>query len=182
MSKHDGLIDGVSLWLAKKPFDDQRGYFYEKYNRNFLISKNTNFIQENISMSFKGTIRGLHWQLNPYAQDKLVTCLVGEIFDVAVDLRRDSKTFGQYCSQLLVGGDGYSLWVPKGFAHGFQALSETSIISYSVTNDFSLENSRTINPRCPTVGIDWPIKDTILSKSDSEAKRLQDLLSEEIFF
>ena len=182
MSKHRGLIDGVSLWLAKKPFVDQRGYFYEKYNRDFLIAKNITFLQENISMSLKGTIRGLHWQSNPYAQDKLVTCLVGEIFDVAVDMRRDSKTFGQYCSQLLVGGDGYSLWVPKGFAHGFQALSEKSIISYSVTNDFSIENSRTINPHCPTVGIDWPIKDTLLSKSDSEAKTLQDLLSEEIFF
>ena len=182
MSKQESLIDGVSLWRAGQPFVDQRGYFYEKYNLDFLASKNITFIQENISMSLKGTIRGLHWQSNPYAQDKLVTCLVGEIFDVAVDMRRDSKTFGQYCSQLLVGGDGYSLWVPKGFAHGFQALSEKSIISYSVTNDFSIENSRTINPHCPTVGIDWPIKDSILSKSDSEAKTLQDLLSEEIFF
>jgi dTDP-4-dehydrorhamnose 3,5-epimerase len=74
------------------------------------------------------------------------------------------------------------LWIPTGFAHGFQALTDNCIITYSVSDDFSINNSRTINPHCPTVGIDWPIKDTILSKSDSEAKTLQDLLSEEIFF
>ena len=140
------------------------------------------FVQENVSKSSKGTVRGLHWQTNPKAQDKLITCISGEIFDVAIDLRKDSKTFGSYCFQILKGGENKSIWIPKGFAHGFQALTNECIISYSVSADFSIDNSRTINPHCPTVGIDWPIKDTILSKSDSEAKTLQDLLSEEIFF
>jgi len=182
MSEHSGLILGVSLWSPNRPFTDQRGYFYEKYNRDFLASKNISFIQENISMSRRGTIRGLHWQSDPKAQDKLVTCLVGEIFDVAVDIRKESKTFGQYCSQILKGGENNSLWVPKGFAHGFQALSEECIISYSVSNDFSSECSKTINPSCPTIGIEWPIESKVLSDNDSNAKVLSELLSEKIFF
>jgi dTDP-4-dehydrorhamnose 3,5-epimerase len=175
------LIFGVEL-IDSQINSDDRGYFFEKYNRNFLKLNNIYFVQENISKSMKGTIRGLHWQTKPKAQDKLVTCITGEIFDVAIDLRKDSKSFGQYCSQILKGGDSKSLWIPTGFAHGFQALTDNCIITYSVSDDFSINNSRTINPHCPTVGIDWPIKDTILSKSDSEAKTLQDLLSEEIFF
>ena len=182
MTKHEDLIPGVSLWSPSIPFTDQRGYFYEKYDRNFLALKNISFVQENISMSWKGTIRGLHWQTTPKAQDKLITCITGEIFDVAIDLRQESETFGRYCSQILKGGENKSLWIPKGFAHGFQALTNECIISYSVSDDFSIDNSRTINPYCPTVGIDWPIKDATLSKSDSEAKTLQDLLREEIFF
>jgi dTDP-4-dehydrorhamnose 3,5-epimerase len=179
---HNGLIPGVTLWSQSKPFIDQRGYFYEKYNRDFLASKDISFIQENISMSRRGTIRGLHWQANPKAQDKLVTCLVGEIFDVAVDIRKESKTFGQYCSQILKGGENKSLWVPKGFAHGFQALSDECIISYSVTNDFSSECSKTINPNCPTIGIEWPIEAKVMSENDYKAKMLSELLGEKIFF
>lgn len=182
MPSHNGLIPGVTLWSQSKPFIDQRGYFYEKYNRDFLASKDISFIQENISMSRRGTIRGLHWQANPKAQDKLVTCLVGEIFDVAVDIRKESKTFGQYCSQILKGGENKSLWVPKGFAHGFQALSDECIISYSVTNDFSSECSKTINPNCPTIGIEWPIEAKVMSENDYKAKMLSELLGEKIFF
>ena len=107
---------------------------------------------------------------------------MGEIFDVAVDIRKESKTFGQYCSQILKGGENNSLWVPKGFAHGFQALSEECIISYSVSNDFSSECSKTINPSCPTIGIEWPIESKVLSDNDSNAKVLSELLSEKIFF
>jgi dTDP-4-dehydrorhamnose 3,5-epimerase len=161
---------------------DERGYFFEKYNRKFLSEKNINFTQENISKSSKGTVRGLHWQTNPKAQDKLVTCLVGEIFDVAVDIRKESETFGQYCSQILKGGENNSLWVPKGFAHGFQALSDECIISYSVTNDFSSECSKTINPNCPTIGIEWPIEAKIMSENDSKAQVLNELLDKKIFF
>jgi dTDP-4-dehydrorhamnose 3,5-epimerase len=182
VSKHEKLISGVSLWRPNRPFTDQRGYFYEKYNRDFLALKNISFVQENISMSWKGTIRGLHWQSDPKSQGKLVTCIVGEIFDVAVDIRKGSKTFGQYCSQILKGGENNSLWVPRGFAHGFQALSNECIISYSVTNDFSSECSKTINPDCPTIGIEWPLEDKILSKNDADAKVLSELLDEKIFF
>ena len=181
MPNAENLIQGIQL-IDNQINSDNRGYFFEKYNRNFLNINNVNFVQENISKSSKGTVRGMHWQTRPKAQDKLITCVTGEIFDVALDLRKGSETFGQFCSQILRGGENKSLWIPKGFAHGFQALTNECIISYSVTDDFSIGNSKTINPHCPTVGVDWPIKDTILSKSDSEAKTLQDLLSEEIFF
>jgi dTDP-4-dehydrorhamnose 3,5-epimerase len=175
------LIAGLAL-IKNDIYLDERGYFFEKYNRKFLSEKNICFIQENISKSSKGTVRGLHWQANPKAQDKLVTCLAGEIFDVAVDIRRESKTFGQYCSQILKGGENNSLWVPKGFAHGFQALSDECIISYSVTNDFSSECSKTINPNCPIIGIEWPIEAKVISENDSKAKTLSELLDENIFF
>lgn len=181
MPSAENLIQGIQL-IDNQINSDNRGYFFEKYNRNFLNINNVNFVQENISKSSKGTVRGMHWQTRPKAQDKLITCITGEIFDVALDLRKGSETFGQFCSQILRGGENKSLWIPKGFAHGFQALTNECIISYSVTDDFSIGNSKTINPHCPTVGINWPIEDTILSKSDSEAKTLQDLLSEEIFF
>lgn len=181
MEKNNTLIQGIAL-VENKIFLDDRGYFFEKYNRKFLSEKNISFIQENISKSSKGTIRGLHWQANPKAQDKLVTCLVGEIFDVAVDIRKESKTFGQYSSQILKGGENNSLWVPKGFAHGFQALSDECIISYSVTNDFSSECSKTINPNCPTIGIEWPIEAKVMSENDSKAKVLSELADEKIFF
>lgn len=161
---------------------DERGYFYEKYNHQFLSDKNVSFVQENISKSRKGTIRGLHWQTEPNAQDKLVTCITGEIYDVAVDLRKSSKTFGQYCGVVLNEYENTSLWIPKGFAHGFQALTEECIISYSVSGDFSKEASKTINPLCPTINIVWPITDTILSDTDSNALNLSEQSNQEIFF
>ena len=181
VAQHNGLIDGI---VSKKGsvFLDKRGYFYEKYNKQFLIDNKTRFVQENISKSIKGTVRGLHWQSHPFEQDKLVTCINGEIFDVAVDLRKNSKTFGMYCSQILKGGENLSLWIPKGFAHGFQAMTDNCIISYSVSGDFSKEDSKTINPLCSSIGIDWPIGEKIISKNDSEALGLGDLLDQEIFF
>jgi len=179
--KSESLITGV-IKLNGKVFEDERGYFYEKYNKQFLIKNEMSFVQENISKSSKGTIRGLHWQTNPNAQDKLVTCIVGEIFDVAVDLRKDSKTFGAYCYQILKGNENLNLWIPKGFAHGFQAMTDDCIISYSVSGNFSKEDSKTINPLCSSIGIEWPIEEKIISKNDSEALGLVDLLNQEIFF
>ena len=165
VANYNGLIEGI---VAKKSsvYLDERGYFYEKYNKQFLIDNKITFVQENISKSSKGTIRGLHWQTSPNSQDKLVTCLVGEIFDVAVDLRKHSKTFGVYCYQILKGDENLSLWIPKGFAHGFQAMTDDCIISYSVSGDFSKEDSKTINPLCSSIGIDWPIEEKIISKND----------------
>jgi dTDP-4-dehydrorhamnose 3,5-epimerase len=181
MPMYSGLIEGLSF-QHKKPFFDERGYFYEKYNRNFLLTKDITFVQENISMSLKGTIRGLHWQSNPHAQDKLVTCISGEIFDVAVDIRKNSKTFGFYSSQILKGEENSSFWIPKGFAHGFQALTDKCILSYSVSSDYSASNSQTINPRCPLINVEWPLNQSITSINDKNAKNLEDLIDEEIFF
>ncbi len=175
------LISGLEV-LESNIFFDERGYFYEKYNRKFLLEKKIKFVQENISLSKKGTIRGIHWQSNEKAQDKLVTCISGQIFDVAVDLRSDSETFGHYSFQLLSGEINKSFWIPKGFAHGFQALSEDCLLSYSVTNDFSKEESQTINPLCPILNIEWPIVDKILSLNDSQAKNFNESLGQKIFF
>ena len=111
-----------------------------------------------------------------------MTCIAGEIYDVAVDLRKSSETFGQYCGLVLNEFENTSLWIPKGFAHGFQALTEGCIISYSVSGDFSKDSSQTINPLCPTINIAWPIKDIILSDNDSKALNLTEHLNLEIFF
>ena len=127
MPNAENLIQGIQL-IENKTNSDNRGYFFEKYNRNFLDINNVNFVQENISKSSKGTVRGMHWQTRPKAQDKLITCITGEIFDVALDLRKGSETFGQFCSQILRGGENKSLWIPKGFAHGFQALKDNAEI------------------------------------------------------
>lgn len=164
----DGLIPGLSL-THNPPIFDNRGYFYEKYNKKYLEQNKLKFVQENISMSIKGTIRGLHWQSTPKAQDKLVTCIYGKIIDIALDLRLSSPTFGYYSLVELHEGQNNSFLIPKGFAHGFQALTEKCIISYSVSEEYSFENSYTINPQCPILNIEWPIAKIVLSKNDSEA-------------
>ena len=181
MLKYEDFTDGIII-IKGSMFTDNRGYFYEKYNHQFLKDNNISFVQENISKSKKGTIRGLHWQTEPNAQDKLVTCITGEIYDVAVDLRKSSKTYGKYYGIVLKENENISLWIPKGFAHGFQALTDDSIISYSVSGDFSKKDSKTINPLCPQIKIDWPIKDIILSDNDSKALNLTELSNQEIFF
>ena len=168
MPVFDGLISGLLL-TSKPPIFDERGYFYEKYNRKFLVQNKLKFVQENISMSIKGTIRGLHWQSTPKAQDKLVTCIYGGILDIALDLRLSSPTFGYYSLVELNEGENQSLLIPKGFAHGFQALTKKCLITYSTSDDYSFENSYTINPQCPILDIKWPLAKKILSKNDSEA-------------
>lgn len=180
MSIFEGLIPGLSI-TEKPPVFDNRGYFYEKYNKDYLEAHHLSFVQENISMSQKGTIRGLHWQSYPKAQDKLVTCVYGKVLDIALDLRLSSPTFGFYTSVELCEGENKSLLIPKGFAHGFQALTEEAIISYSVTDEYSFENSHTINPLSPTLNIKWPIKKKILSKNDQESLDINDH-DESIFF
>ncbi len=181
MLNYEDFTDGIFITNGSI-FTDDRGYFYEKYNRQFLKDNNISFVQENVSKSKKGTIRGLHWQTEPNAQDKLVTCISGEIFDVAVDLRKSSKTYSKYYGIVLRENENKSLWIPKGFAHGFQALTDDAIISYSVSGDFSKKDSKTINPLCPQIKIDWPIKEIILSDNDSNAPNLMELSDQEIFF
>ena len=127
------------LIIEPQLFKDERGFFYESYNKNNLDKiVNIVFVQDNESKSYKGVVRGLHFQRPPFEQTKLVRCVSGKILDVAVDLRINSKTYGKSFSIELSSENNKQLFVPKGFAHGFQVLSETAIVNYKVDNFYNL--------------------------------------------
>ena len=179
------IIEGA-LEIIPEIFFDERGYFYETWNyKNFnnLIESNINFVQDNQSFSKKNTLRGLHFQLNPSAQGKLVKVTQGEIFDVIVDLRQSSKTFLSWAGILLTSKLKNQIWVPEGFAHGFLTLSQEAIVEYKVTNFWDKELERTLIWNDSSISIDWP-KSTDqlfkpnLSPKDNEGKTLDNLLKE----
>ncbi len=129
-------------------FEDERGFFYESFNQqrfNELIGENITFVQDNHSKSSKGVFRGLHYQEAPFAQGKLVRVVAGEALDVAVDIRKDSATYGQWISELLSAENKKQLWIPVGFAHGFLTLSNTAEFLYKVTNFYNVESEKGIN-------------------------------------
>ncbi len=140
-------------------FFDERGYFFESYNQAKFSHKGIayQFIQDNQSFSKRGVIRGLHLQINPYAQAKLVRVLQGEILDVAVDLRKNSPTYGQHFSVVLSSENKKQLMVPHGFAHGFSVLSETASVLYKVDQVYHKESERGIRYDDPTLAIDWQL-------------------------
>ena len=151
-------------------FHDERGYFNETYREfEFLEIGVPKFVQENISESSKGVIRGLHWQNSPFGQGKLVSCIQGSILDVAVDLRMESTTFGKHVSIELNTSEQISLWIPEGFAHGFQALEDKTKVLYKVTNYWNKEAEQSVNPLDLTLGIYWPINEIKLSDKDMHA-------------
>ena len=159
---------------------DKRGFFQESWNKkdfNEVLSKNNQkeefFVQDNHSKSIKGTLRGLHFQRTPYAQGKLVRCIKGEIFDVAVDLRKNSKTFGKYYSLIISDKSEYSFYIPEGFAHGFLCLSDKCIVHYKCSEYRHKESETTLDWRDQTVNIKWPIKKPILSDKDKIGKNLE---------
>ena len=141
-------------------FNDDRGYFFESYNAAKFaeIGITTNFVQDNESKSKYGVIRGLHYQLNPYAQTKLVRVVQGRIIDIALDLRRDSQTFGSYYAVELSDNNKRQFYIPKGFAHGFSVISEMAIVNYKCDNLYSKESERGINPLDVDLNIDWQIQ------------------------
>jgi dTDP-4-dehydrorhamnose 3,5-epimerase len=149
-------------------FNDERGYFFENFNHSIFKQNqiNLNFIQENFSKSKKNVIRGLHFQKNPKAQAKLVTAISGEIFDVAVDLRKNSSTFGKWVGEILSETNHKSLYVPEGFAHGFCVLSESADIVYKINKEYSPEHEQGIIWNDPELDISWPISKPILSEKD----------------
>lgn len=151
-------------------FNDERGYFFEAYNQAKFQENEImyNFIQDNQSFSTKGVIRGLHLQINPFAQAKLVRVLQGEILDVAVDLRKNSPTFGQHFSVILSEENRKQLIVPHGFAHGFSVLSETASVLYKVDQVYNKDSERGIRYDDPTLAIDWQVNpaDVIVSEKD----------------
>ncbi|MCK8141453.1 dTDP-4-dehydrorhamnose 3,5-epimerase [Flavobacterium sp. I-SCBP12n] len=151
-------------------FNDERGFFFEAYNQVKFHENGImyNFIQDNQSFSKRGVIRGLHLQINPFAQAKLVRVLQGEILDVAVDLRKNSSTYGQYFSVVLSGENKKQLMVPHGFAHGFSVLSETASVLYKVDQLYNKESERGIRFDDPTLAIDWKVnpEEVIVSEKD----------------
>ena len=156
--------------ISPSVFEDERGYFFEGYNQAKFHENGImyNFIQDNQSFSARGVIRGLHLQINPFAQAKLVRVLEGEILDVAVDLRKNSPTYGQHVSVVLSADNKKQLMVPHGFAHGFSVLSETASVLYKVDQVYHKESERGIRFDDPTLAIDWQLdsKEIIVSKKD----------------
>lgn len=147
------------LLLEPRVFGDARGFFLESYNRRVfsdLLGKDVDFVQDNHSRSSRHVLRGLHYQVRQ-AQGKLVRVVVGEIFDVAVDLRRSSKTFGRSVSRVLSAENKQMLWIPPGFAHGFLTLSEHAEVLYKASDYYAPEQERCLIWNDPAVGIEWPL-------------------------
>jgi dTDP-4-dehydrorhamnose 3,5-epimerase len=168
--------------LLVKPdvFSDERGYFYESFNKQKFqgINLEVNFLQDNISKSRKGTIRGLHYQVSNKAQGKMCHVLYGRVLDVIVDLRVDSPTFGKYYSTELSEENHLQLWIPLGFAHGFSVQSDEAIFKYKCTNYYSKENERTILFNDPGLNINWNVDNPVISPKDLNGKLFKDCINE----
>jgi len=156
------------ILIEPESFNDNRGYFFENYNeQNFNENGiHTKFIQDNFSYSKKNVLRGLHFQKNPKAQAKLVTALKGEIFDVAIDLRKNSSTYLKWVSEILSEKNHKSLYIPEGFAHGFCVLSDIAYVMYKVNSHYSPEFDSGIIWNDEKLNISWPISEPILSLKD----------------
>lgn len=168
-------IPEIILVQARR-FADDRGFFMETYKASEFAACGMpeSFVQDNLSHSSRGVLRGLHYQLFPKAQGKLVTALTGRIFDVAVDIRRGSPTYGQWVGQELSAGSGHLLYVPPGFAHGFCVLSEEADVLYKVTEEYAPDLDRGILWNDPEIGIVWPVADPILSAKDAALPSLNE--------
>src|SRR2546426_4560628 len=167
-------IPGVIL-VEAKAFPDERGFFMESFQASAFEANgiSTRFVQDNYSHSIKGVLRGLHYQKNPKAQAKLVMPIRGEIFDVAVDIRKGSPTYGKWIGETLSDKNHRLLYVPEGFAHGFLAMSNEADVLYKVNSEYSAESERGILWNDPEVGVKWPIDKPILSKKDMEQPLLK---------
>lgn len=171
------------LVIEPAVFNDNRGFFFEsysekKYNDAGIKEK---FVQDNISRSTKGTIRGLHYQIGEFAQGKLCQVLLGRVLDVAVDIRFGSPTFGQHYSVELTEDNHTQIWLPKGFAHGFSVLSDEAVFMYKCTSYYSKKDERSIIFNDEDLNIDWKVEALNLSKKDSESKKFKDIDHDFIF-
>ncbi len=169
--------------IEPKVFGDQRGYFFESFNQKQFEENvgDVNFVQDNESRSSYGVLRGLHFQLPPYNQAKLVRCIEGEVLDVAVDIRKDSPTFGQHVVVKLSDDNKRQLFVPRGFAHGFVVLSKSAIFSYKVDNWYAPEHDSGIAWNDPQLNIDWQIDLSAILLSEKD-KCLKEIAETEIPF
>lgn len=163
------------LIIEPKVFGDERGFFFESFNQKFFedaVGHPVNFVQDNHSKSSKGVLRGLHYQLAPHAQGKLVRCVAGEVFDVAVDIRKSSPTFGQWVGVNLSAENKRQLWIPEGFAHGFVTLSEGAEFLYKTTSYYHPASEGCIIWNDPELNIKWQLNsDVSLSAKDANGKR-----------
>ena len=186
------IIEGPLL-IKPNVINDDRGFFMESWNSNdwkSIIEKSKQefnlFLQDNHSQSSIGVLRGLHYQLNPYAQGKLVRCISGEIFDVAVDIRINSPTFGKYVGEFLSSENYLQLWIPEGFAHGFLTISEKAEVVYKTTNFWDKNSERSIKWDDPSINIEWPEvilknNEILISPKDSQAPLLSEVNSKDLF-
>jgi dTDP-4-dehydrorhamnose 3,5-epimerase len=165
-------LSGV-LVIEPRVFEDERGYFYESYNeaRFQALGIKASFIQTNVSRSERGVLRGLHYQW-PNPQGKLVSVLEGEVYDVAVDIRKGSPTFGRWEAVILSAGNHRHLWIPEGFAHGFCVVSETATFTYQCTNLYDAASDASICWNDAAIAIDWPCSQPLLSAKDMKAPLL----------
>lgn len=157
-----------------KVFGDERGFFFESFSQKFFeeaVGRKVEFVQDNHSKSSKGVLRGLHYQHEPYAQGKLVRCVAGEVFDVAVDIRKNSETFGQWVGVHLSAENKKQLWIPEGFAHGFLTLQDNTEFVYKTTNYYTPESEGSIIWKDEDLNIAWPLTDEPqISEKDSKAQ------------
>ena len=178
------LIQDLRL-IYPEVFYDQRGFFLESWNQKIFNTKlypGIQFFQDNHSCSSKGTLRGLHYQLPPYEQGKLVRCIHGEIFDVAIDLRRSSNTFGKWAGIHLSAENFKQLFIPAGFAHGFLTLSEKAEVLYKATNYWNKEAERSLVWNDPFLKINWPLNiEFKLSEKDQLAPSFKELSEDDLF-
>jgi len=167
------------ILFEPKVFSDDRGFFFESFNQNDfekIAGISPTFVQDNHSKSTKGVLRGLHYQLHPKAQGKLIRAIQGEIFDVVVDIRKDSPTFGQWHGEVLSADNKKQLWIPLGFAHGFLTLSESAEVLYKATDFYAPEFERCIAWNDTEIGIEWPIQNApLLSGKDQAGVSLYDV-------
>lgn len=168
------------LILEPKVFRDERGFFYESYNeRTFrkIAGRNARFVQDNHSRSVRGVLRGLHYQLPPAAQGKLVRCVVGEVFDVAVDIRKGSPTLGKWVGARLSAENKRQMWIPEGFAHGFLVLSEVAEFLYKTTCFYQPEYERSLLWNDEELQIGWPLEagmTPVLAAKDAQGRPFRD--------
>jgi dTDP-4-dehydrorhamnose 3,5-epimerase len=165
------------LIIEPEVFHDNRGFFMETFHQNRYVDSGIEriFVQDNLSYSKRGTLRGLHYQINN-PQAKLIQVITGEIFDVAVDIRPDSETFGNWTGVHLSGKNERQLYIPEGFAHGFCVLSESVHFLYKCSDFYSAKDEGGIIWSDPDIGIDWPVSDPIVSEKDSQLPLLSDLI------
>ena len=176
-----GEIAGL-LIIEPKVHGDARGFFLETWNRGRYreVGLDVDFVQDNVSFSRRGTLRGLHFQ-NPNPQGKLLQVLQGEVFDVAVDLRRSSSTFGKWQGLLLSGENKRQFYVPPGFAHGFLVLSETALFHYKCTGFYLPKDEISVWWNDPDIGIKWPLQEPLVSERDAKGLRFRDLPPDRLF-